>query len=85
MDVDKLTRASIFLASISDAKPNDALSRIALASKAMKALEGFIKEEARRATSKNRAEPGHASWAQIAAAMEKSKTAVYSKYGGKDE
>ena len=71
------------IAKIDEAKPHHHSHKIRCANRAIEILSEMIAKEARQANSLPRTAPGYMSWNEIAVALDLSKTAAFTRYGGK--
>lgn len=81
MTDEKLLRGRMLLSRAEETPEGSHLIRIRMADKAREAVEAFIAEEVLRAVSHPMQSPLRMSWAEVAAALELSKSAVYIRYG----
>jgi hypothetical protein len=78
-----LRHAQIFVARARETEETRHELRLFYAKKAREAVDAFIAEEVHAANSKPTQDSNHLSWAKIGQILGLSKTAVFTKYGGK--
>lgn len=77
---EKMLRAAILISKIRAASPNHHALKIRYAKRLSDLVESFIAQEAREATRKAESDPAHLSWAQVAQAVETSKSTAFRRY-----
>lgn len=80
----KLLQASIQLDKLTESKEDEHEFRIKMAKAVIDILNDFVAEEVRLATSKPKDDEHHMSWQSVADVMHLSKSATYTRYGGKN-
>lgn len=81
--MEKMLRAAILISKIRQTGSNAHKIRLRYAYKLGEVIDSFIAEEAREATKKSPTDPSHLSWAQVAQALETSKSTAFRRYGEK--
>jgi hypothetical protein len=83
MQAEKILRAAIYIAKLRDSGERAHVYRIRLGKKIADIVDSFVAEEVQRATSVAKSDPAAMSWAEVASALEISKSAAYNRYGNK--
>lgn len=80
-NLDYVLIAATYLAKIRNQTENAHALKIRCAKKVLDAVNSFIEDEVKKATSKSRHDQSSMTWDQVGSALELSKSAVYARYG----